>query len=326
MNIPQLSIIIPVYNAENFIARCVDSILSQSFTDYELLLIDDGSTDESSAICDEYANRYRQVKVFHQNNAGPSVARNKGIEESKGEWIVFVDADDSVLPNYLQVIFEKGMSSDVTFFSNYICYEDGTRALRQLPNSLATTSAEQEKIICHLKQNDEEYEYFGYTWNKVFKASTIREHRIRFIEGLIIREDEIFTASVIQQANSISTLSDSIYLYGYSMLGLTGRKKDIWQWKTYLANLLKYMQNWHSEELKRIDTNRVVENLLMSISVEKSIIELLKDCKKCRNIVRQYQIDVSKYSSKSQRFLIGNPVPFVLRKIARLIINNEHFK
>lgn len=101
-----ISVIVPVYNAEKTLRRCVDSILSQEFHDFELLLIDDGSKDESPAICDEYARRDERVKVFHKQNGGVSTARNLGLDNSKGEWIAFVDADDEVSDDYLQDITE----------------------------------------------------------------------------------------------------------------------------------------------------------------------------------------------------------------------------
>ena len=99
-----VSIIVPVYNTEPFLSRCLDSILCQSFTDFELLLIDDGSTDGSGAICDDYAERDSRIRVFHKENGGVSSARNLGIDNSKGEWLYFADSDDELLPNGLQTL------------------------------------------------------------------------------------------------------------------------------------------------------------------------------------------------------------------------------
>ena len=96
-----LSIIVPVYNTEKTIRQCVDSILSQEYNDFELLLIDDGSKDASPAICDEYARQDDRVRVFHKENGGVSSARNLGIDNAQGEWITFVDADDYITSNYL---------------------------------------------------------------------------------------------------------------------------------------------------------------------------------------------------------------------------------
>ena len=102
MNItPKISVIVPVYNAEKYLHRCIDSILSQTFTDFELLLINDGSKDSSGAICDEYAAKDNRVRVFHKENGGASSARNLGLDNAKGEWIAFVDSDDLLEVNML---------------------------------------------------------------------------------------------------------------------------------------------------------------------------------------------------------------------------------
>lgn len=101
---PLISIIIPVYNSENAINRCIDSIMSQVFQDWELLLIDDGCTDKSGEICDEYASKDRRIRVFHKENGGVCSARNVGLDNAKGEWITFCDSDDFVYPNWLKIM------------------------------------------------------------------------------------------------------------------------------------------------------------------------------------------------------------------------------
>lgn len=102
MDKPLISIIIPVYNSDKTINRCVDSILSQTFNNWELLLIDDGSTDRSGELCDEYSAKDQRIKVFHKKNGGVSSARNLGLNNVKGEWITFCDSDDFVYPNWLK--------------------------------------------------------------------------------------------------------------------------------------------------------------------------------------------------------------------------------
>lgn len=101
---PSISIIVPVYKAEAYLHRCVDSLLAQTFTDFEVLLIDDGSPDRSSEICDDYARKDARVRVFHQTNGGVSMARQRGVENANGEWITFVDADDYLPQKSLQTM------------------------------------------------------------------------------------------------------------------------------------------------------------------------------------------------------------------------------
>lgn len=115
MENPKISVIVPVYNVEKYLRKCVDSILSQTFTDFELLLIDDGSKDHSGEICDEYALQDDRVKVFHKENGGVSSARNLGIDVAKGEWITFVDADDYIAENLLQSLCNIDSNVDIAF-------------------------------------------------------------------------------------------------------------------------------------------------------------------------------------------------------------------
>ena len=103
---PTISVIAPVYNTEKYLPRCIDSILAQTFTDFELLLIDDGSKDNSGAVCDEYASKDERVRVFHKENGGVSSARNVGLDNAKGEWITFVDSDDWIAETMYQEMYE----------------------------------------------------------------------------------------------------------------------------------------------------------------------------------------------------------------------------
>ena len=109
---PKLSIITLIYNNETYLARCLDSILSQSYTDFELLLVDDGSTDNSGAICEEYAQKDPRIKVFHRENGGISAARNTGLDNAQGEWIYQMDSDDELIHNGLQTLMDC-ISEDV---------------------------------------------------------------------------------------------------------------------------------------------------------------------------------------------------------------------
>ena len=108
---PKISVIVPVYNVEKYLPRCIDSILSQTFKDFELLLIDDGSPDNCGKICDEYAAKDRRVRVFHKPNGGVSSARNLGLDKACGEWITFIDSDDYVAVDYLEELVSFKINS-----------------------------------------------------------------------------------------------------------------------------------------------------------------------------------------------------------------------
>lgn len=125
---PRLSVVVPVYNTEKYLHRCVNSILAQTFTDFELLLIDDGSKDSSGVICDDYVARDSRVRVFHKENGGVSSARNLGLEHSQGEWIVFVDSDDWIETTMFELMYEKAVKdgTELVYCDMNMVYEDKT--------------------------------------------------------------------------------------------------------------------------------------------------------------------------------------------------------
>ena len=124
MAVPIISVVVPVYNIEKYLDRCITSILNQTFRDFELLLVDDGCTDNSGAICDRYASNDDRVRVFHKPNGGVSSARNRGIEEAQGQFICFVDSDDWVETTYLQIFMDYSPEKyGVVLQSFYYDYE-----------------------------------------------------------------------------------------------------------------------------------------------------------------------------------------------------------
>ena len=112
MTNPKISVIVPVYKAEHYLARCVDTLLAQTFDDFEVILVDDGSPDNSGAICDEYALKDKRVRVIHQPNAGVSMARQKGLDNARGEYVIHADPDDWVEPDMLKELYAKAKEED----------------------------------------------------------------------------------------------------------------------------------------------------------------------------------------------------------------------
>lgn len=126
---PRISIIVPVYNPGKYLRECIDSILAQTFSDFELILIDDGSTDSSPAICDNYATRDSRIHVIHQPNSGVSAARNAGLDSARGEWISFIDSDDTINPKMLETLLNSAINekADIVMCDLYFEYENGER-------------------------------------------------------------------------------------------------------------------------------------------------------------------------------------------------------
>ncbi len=218
-----ISIIVPVYNCEQYLPECIESILRQTYVDFELILVNDGSTDGSEAVCRSYADS--RVRVFGQPNRGVSVARNSGLEEARGEYVVFVDSDDWLDPQALEVLMSQEQKADITFFGSLFRSEDSV-ARAYIPEKRFYGSAEEvQQGLVELLFNPRHPDYVGFTWNKMFRCDIIREHGIRFIEGLTIREDEAFTYSYVSHCRTMATLPALLYNYRVQQTGLTFSRK-----------------------------------------------------------------------------------------------------
>lgn len=211
------SIIIPIYNAEKSLEKCLDSVNAQTFENYEVILIDDGSTDQSLSICKRYAIQNKRFRVHHQNNAGPSAARNAGLDIAEGKWICFVDSDDCIEASYLQEIWDAAQNyyTDVVFIGYSKVNENGTKEVF-LPGEVMETNI---KTALALSEHD----MFGYTWIKAFRRGSIKE--IRFDASLNLFEDEVFTCQVLPYCRRIGVVNKPIYNYnigdGSSLIGRT---------------------------------------------------------------------------------------------------------
>lgn len=260
----KISIIVPVYNASQTLSRCVNSLLNQEYANTEIILINDGSSDNSASLCDAYALQHSSVKVFHQKNQGVSQARNKGIEESTGDYILFVDSDDYLEPNCLSTLLALP-PADITYMSSNVHYSTGDFTSYHLSNRYCTKKEDIENEILHLKCNPQGYVYFGYTWNKLFKASIIREHHIRFIKGLSFYEDDAFTLEFFKHATSLRTLSDSLYNYVITVGGLTMAANSCEEFEMLVnANALN-AQFIRNRELLSYEYQRLFQFLLQGI-------------------------------------------------------------
>lgn len=263
---PAISVIVPVYKAEKYIHRCLDSIINQTFRDFELILIDDGSPDKSGEICDEYAAKDERVKVIHKENEGVSVARNCGIDKAQGKYISFVDADDEVAPTYMDTLNKYIQQSDIVFFSSIWFHEDKSKLIILMDDFCSNEYSLIEEEILLLMKNNCDHNLFGFTWNKIFKADIIKEHNIKFIENLSVSEDEIFTLDYCRFIKSMMVISTPLYNYYRKKDGLTHRKKEVSEWLSLADNLRDLSESYSNSNLKRYLSERFVEYLLIAIN------------------------------------------------------------
>ena len=199
---PKVSIIVPVYKAEKYLHRCIDSILAQTFTDWECILVDDGSPDRSGAICDEYAQRDTRIQVIHKENGGVSSARNVALGRITGKWLTFVDSDDCLYPNALQRWVEVAEQNNLDLIQCHFNreYKEGQVASDEIEVLSAAQYADSEK-------------YLTCVWGTLFKTSIMKEHTLRFDEKVRLGEDQIFLLSHMQYCKRIQRIGDVLYFY-----------------------------------------------------------------------------------------------------------------
>lgn len=193
---PAISIIIPMYNASGYIRTMLDSIVSQPYRDWEAVVIDDGSTDDSLSICEGYARKDPRIFVYHKENGGVSSARNVGIEKAKGEWLYFCDADDELLSNAFSV-FENKRSAceEVLLNAGYIVVDDAGRQLRRTPDHAPETIGAEEMIKRLIFPG--EFIYQGYLWCKLFRSDLVRKNNMSFDTSIFFNEDRLFVVQYL---------------------------------------------------------------------------------------------------------------------------------
>lgn len=201
-----ISIIVPIYKAEKYIHRCVDSILAQSHTDFELLLIDDGSPDNCGAICDTYVAKDNRVRVFHKENGGVSSARNLGIEKSKGEWITFIDADDYVHPDFLSSLYAKHDADLIIGSFQLVGFDESWDGI--LPNEKYGRDVLKSKL-----EKSEFVPNHRAPWAKLYRRDTIVDNHILYDTRITLSEDWLFTLHYFQYVQSIRTIDAPYYYY-----------------------------------------------------------------------------------------------------------------
>lgn len=204
---PRISLIVPVYNVEAYLAACVDSILAQTFTDFECILVDDGSPDGCPALCDAYANRDARIRVIHQKNAGVSAARNTGIQVARGEWLAFVDADDCVHPEFLELLYDAVQShqAQIACCSHGEMEENG-RMEGKGPSGPVQVFSGRQALTEHYRHS-----HFPFTvWGKLYARSLVEQ--VRFPEGLN-HEDEFFHNHALPFCHSVVLIPEKLYAY-----------------------------------------------------------------------------------------------------------------
>ncbi len=214
-----ISVIIPVYNVENYLEGCINSVLSQRYENFELLLINDGSTDSSGAICDNFAKLDHRVRIFHKANGGVSSARNIGLEKANGKWVTFLDSDDLLSENYFDCLCTTNICDidwillnankfDANYENSILNYKEGTLGIEIF--------LKEYKLFPH----------FSSPWAKIYKRNLINNHYIRFEESLSLGEDALFNINYLRYVRNICIHGKGHYRYRDAESSLSKKPSD----------------------------------------------------------------------------------------------------
>ena len=229
MTTPLISVIVPVYRVEEYLERCVKSILSQTYKNLEVILVDDGSPDQCPAICDACAEKDARVKVIHQENKGLSGARNAGIDAASGEYLAFVDSDDYVSPHFIEELYQLLQDTGCAIGQCRFSYVKGDGLVEEGDSAFCIYRG--ESLMEQLYGPEEKATCFVVAWNKLYRAELFKETGIRYPEGRI-HEDEATTYRLFHEAKKLAFLDRALYGYytenGGSITSVFSAKRLQW--------------------------------------------------------------------------------------------------
>ena len=284
------SVIVPVYNVENYLPRCIDSLLAQNYVDLEILLIDNGSGDQSGQICEDYATQFSNITAYHIPNKGVGSARNFGLSKAKGEFICFVDADDYLVGNlFSDVESQLDSQLDLLVFSYYNSIEKNLSEIDRSAKILPTEGKKDKSDFIALFQELWLTDMMYTVWNKIYRKEFLEEHQIVF-ESYELGEDVRFNLNVYQHVNAVLLVKSCYYVYISgridSAMGQYNPNRMIYQLEE-LGKVDQLMISWNSHDEQFIDQIKArilmsnIQNISkqkMSLSKKRHYVEVL-----CRN-------------------------------------------
>lgn len=313
-----ISIIVPIYNSITYLPACVESILNQTTDDWELILVDDGSTDGSGLMCDTYAKQDPRIHSFHQPNCGASAARNAGLNYAQGEVVSFVDSDDWVEPEYVETIIKSMDSVEELIFPIRTIYPDGTTHQSPLPIGVYHGRDEIEEVIA-IMHSDRDEDTFGWTANKAHRKSILTHYQIRFPENLNYYEDEVFALQYYKQIKSLRIIDKPLYNYRYSEQGLTNRKHTAECYETAAKLLFENLQGYKHPELIKGFCQQIYDFHIQAEAQENSKKEKVQRMLSSRKFYRQQK--ALRFSELSRKRQLYYYLPQILSKKIFLMFN-----
>ena len=288
----EVSIIVPVYQVEKYIRQCVDSIFAQTFTDFELILVDDGSKDKSGQICDEYARMDKRVKVIHKENGGLSDARNKGMDQASGNYFMFVDSDDYIAPTMIECLYKSILNENADIAAcNYLYYFENDRKKNFATNIKSEVLSGAE--IFYNRKNERNYGIWTVAWNKLYKREVFGNIRFRLGK---YHEDEFWANDIYQMDITVIMIPECLYYYRQRDNSIMGKKsiaRNLDILEAFQERIYIYLKNpkysgqaykvlvyslEYLEESNRLITNRDEKNKF--VQAENRTKDIIKQLKK----------------------------------------------
>ena len=248
---PMVSIIVPIYNAEQYLRRCVDSILNQEYTDYELLLVNDGSTDASGDICEEYRDRDPRVIVIQKENTGVSDSRNRALDRARGKYLQYLDSDDWITPDatrlFVRAAEEYGCDMVISDFYRVVGERLSPKGDIEEEGVLT-----REEFAAHMMENPADF-YYGVLWNKLYRRDIVEEHKLRMDTDISWCEDFMFNLEYIRYAKVFYALHAPIYYYVKRKGSLASQGINISKTVKMKLNVFEYYNNFYKHVLEEED-------------------------------------------------------------------------
>lgn len=216
-----ISVIVPIYKVEDYLPRCVDSLINQSYRNLEIILVDDGSPDKCPTICDDYASKDSRIKVIHKENGGLSDARNAGMAVINGRYVSFIDSDDYISLNFFEILYNtiKSEKSDIVECGVVKCYEDNH--IDEYKDDLEIVSYETQSALSELIAEDI---FKQHVWNKLYKTDLVLD--IPYVVGKL-NEDEFWTYQVFGKAKKVTKINITMYFYFQRESSIMGNKYSL---------------------------------------------------------------------------------------------------
>lgn len=331
---PMVSVVIPIYNVEKYLKKCIDSILNQSFNDFEIILVNDGSTDSSIEICNEYIEKDCRIILINKKNGGLSSARNAGINVAKGKYISFIDPDDCINENYFNILIKKAeMNNCDVIVSGYKTFPNNVNII---PSYKLNTVLKGTDFILS-SDNVHSKNELCFVWRYLYRLKLIKQNKTVFNEKIFIGEDVVFNLETLGNSNRVMAISDILYYYTINNPTSLMRSKfksnlesslvEQYEKRIYLSNKYNLMDNkQYKNDIANYYINSIYRMLVNNLKNNENCdfereIKRISNNKMFRDSVKNLGLKYKCYNLKEYIFYLS--LKFKIYPILLKAIKNE---